>query len=216
MIVRRRLLGADLAAGHRRVQVVAAARVDLFGEFLGGDRADRGHVDHQRAAFQPLGRAAFAEQHGFHVRACPAPSGSAPRTSAATASVVANHLGGARGSRRSGCCASGTIRSWPAFFRLSAIGRPMMPRPMNPIFMCVSLYRLAPSLREGVGAGAPMVRWFAWRHCPGRPRGEGPDRPPQEGSRKDAASVLDASRFSQPSPATVSPAGRYSQPTQPR
>ena len=30
---------------------------------------------------------------------------------------------------------SGTIRSWPPFFRLSAIGRPMMPRPMKPIFM---------------------------------------------------------------------------------
>ena len=29
---------------------------------------------------------------------------------------------------------SGTISSWPAFFRFIAIGRPMMPSPINPIF----------------------------------------------------------------------------------
>src|SRR5208283_1052772 len=47
---------------------------------------------------------------------------------------------------------SGTISSWPAFLRFSAIGRPMIPRPMNPIFMSLAPYggsAFSPSWRTG-------------------------------------------------------------------
>src|SRR5690606_41933679 len=37
-------LGADLAAGHRRVEVVAAQGVDALGEVLGGDRRSEEHT----------------------------------------------------------------------------------------------------------------------------------------------------------------------------
>ena len=40
-----RRLGADLAAGDRRVEIVAPLLVDLRGEELGLDRRDRAHID---------------------------------------------------------------------------------------------------------------------------------------------------------------------------
>ena len=46
-------LGADLATRHRRVEVLAAERVDALGEALGGDRRDRAHVDHDLALGEP-------------------------------------------------------------------------------------------------------------------------------------------------------------------
>ena len=67
MMVRLRGLGADLAARHRRVQVVAAQFVDAGGELLGGDRRDRTHVDDDLARAQPLGDAAGSEQHRFDI-----------------------------------------------------------------------------------------------------------------------------------------------------
>ena len=63
-----RLLRTHFAAGNRRVDIVAAGRVDFLGERLGLDRAYRGHIDNQRPRFQSFGHTAGAEQHIFHVR----------------------------------------------------------------------------------------------------------------------------------------------------
>ena len=46
-------LGADLAAGDRRVEIVAAELVDPRGELLGLDRRDRAHVDDDLAGLSP-------------------------------------------------------------------------------------------------------------------------------------------------------------------
>ena len=59
---------ADLAARHRRVEVVAAEFADALREFLGRDRGDRAHVDHDLVASQAFGHAAGPEQHDLHVR----------------------------------------------------------------------------------------------------------------------------------------------------
>ena len=56
-------LGPDLAARHRRIQVVAAEFVDAPGEVLGGDRRDRAHVHHDLARRQAFGDALRVEQH---------------------------------------------------------------------------------------------------------------------------------------------------------
>ena len=56
--------------------------------------------------------------------------------SAATALPPATTLAAARISAVR-LARSGTINSWPPAFRCNAIGRPMMPRPINPIFMCL-------------------------------------------------------------------------------
>ena len=69
--------------------------------------------------------------------ACRAPSGSAPRPprrppSASATTLAAPRISSVRLARRA---RSGRGRP---FFRFSAIGRPMMPRPINPIFMSVS------------------------------------------------------------------------------
>jgi hypothetical protein len=58
-------LGADIAARHRRVQVVAAQVVDAGGELLGFQRRDRTHVDDDLARLQSFGNAAGAEQGRF-------------------------------------------------------------------------------------------------------------------------------------------------------
>ena len=64
----RGLARADLAAGDRRIQVVAAERVDAAGELLGRDRRDGAHVHHHAAGGEALGDAVRAEQHGFDMR----------------------------------------------------------------------------------------------------------------------------------------------------
>jgi len=64
----RRLLGADLAAGHRRVEIRAAERLDPRREILRGDRRDRAHVDDRLAGTEAVGDAVLAEQRGLDVR----------------------------------------------------------------------------------------------------------------------------------------------------
>src|SRR5437867_4584950 len=61
-------LGPDFAAGHRRVQVLAAERFDLLRESLGVDRRDGTHVDHDLAFGEPARDAILAEQHRCNVR----------------------------------------------------------------------------------------------------------------------------------------------------
>ena len=63
----RGVLGADFAARHRGIEIVAAQRFDAPGEFLGRDRRDRAHVDDELALAQALGDAVLAEQHGLDV-----------------------------------------------------------------------------------------------------------------------------------------------------
>ncbi|OIQ82618.1 hypothetical protein GALL_355820 [mine drainage metagenome] len=63
----RRRLGADFAAGHRRVDVIGAQRLDARGEVLGLQRGDRAHVDDDLARAQALRDAVVAEQHAFDV-----------------------------------------------------------------------------------------------------------------------------------------------------
>ena len=62
-----RRLRADLAAGNRSIEIVAAEFIDLFGELLRGDRRDRAHVDDDLAFRQPFGDAPGAKEHGLHV-----------------------------------------------------------------------------------------------------------------------------------------------------
>ena len=47
-------LGADLAAGNRRVEIVAAQRIDLLRELLRGHGRNTAHVDDQLALGQAL------------------------------------------------------------------------------------------------------------------------------------------------------------------
>ena len=61
-------LRADFAAGDRRIEVVAAERVDALGELLRLDRRDRAHVDHDLARRQPAATPSVAEQHLLDVR----------------------------------------------------------------------------------------------------------------------------------------------------
>ena len=61
-------LGAHLAAGDRRVEVLAAQRVDAPGELLRLDGRDRAHVHDDLARGEPLGHAARREEHLLHVR----------------------------------------------------------------------------------------------------------------------------------------------------
>jgi hypothetical protein len=58
-------LGADIAARHRSVQIVAAQFVDAGGELLGFQRRYRTHVDDDPARLQTLGDAGRAEQCRF-------------------------------------------------------------------------------------------------------------------------------------------------------
>ena len=64
----RRVLRADLAARHRRVEVVASELADALRELLGGDRRDRAHVDDGLARAQALRDAIGSEQHRLDVR----------------------------------------------------------------------------------------------------------------------------------------------------
>ena len=50
-----RVFRADLAAGNRRIEILAAELVDLLGESLRLDRRDRAHVDHESCRAQPFG-----------------------------------------------------------------------------------------------------------------------------------------------------------------
>ena len=68
-----RRLRADLAAGNRRIEIVAAKVVDLLGELLGGDRRDRTHVDDDLALRQPFRDAFGAKENRLDVRACRGP-----------------------------------------------------------------------------------------------------------------------------------------------
>lgn len=63
----RRVLRADLAARHRRVDIVASELVDPLGEGLGRDGRDRAHVDHQLVRRKPCGDAIGREENGFDV-----------------------------------------------------------------------------------------------------------------------------------------------------
>jgi len=62
---------ADFAARHGRVKVVAAKRIDFFGEFLRCDWRDRAHVNDDLACtgrcFEPCRHAAVAEQHRLDI-----------------------------------------------------------------------------------------------------------------------------------------------------
>src|SRR5436309_7141667 len=60
-------LGAYFTAGDRRVQVLAAERIDLLREALGLDRRDGTHVDHDLALGEPARDAILAEQGRRHV-----------------------------------------------------------------------------------------------------------------------------------------------------
>ena len=59
---------ANLAAGYRRIEIIAAKLVDLLGEDLGFDRGDRTHVDHDLALRKPFGDTVRPEQNGLDVR----------------------------------------------------------------------------------------------------------------------------------------------------
>ena len=61
------VFGADLAARHRGVEVIAAEGVDLLGKKLGVDGRDGAHVDHRRARAKTLGGAVGPEEHLGHV-----------------------------------------------------------------------------------------------------------------------------------------------------
>src|SRR3984885_1476095 len=63
-----RRLGADLAAGYRRVEIFAAKGTHLLGEVLCGDRRDRAHVDDDLALRKPLRDTSGAKQHRLDVR----------------------------------------------------------------------------------------------------------------------------------------------------
>ncbi len=60
-------LGAHFAAGNRRIEILAAQRVDSAGKVLGFHRADGAHVHHDLARRQSLGHAIVGEQHLLHI-----------------------------------------------------------------------------------------------------------------------------------------------------
>ena len=130
----RRALRADLAARDRRVEIVAAELVDALGEVLGFDRRDRAHVDDGLARAQPVGDAVRRRTALSRRPACRAPS----------VMMMSALLRDLLRARRRPCrprpsVPRGTplraLRNsvWPPLIRLSAMGLPMMPRPMNPI-----------------------------------------------------------------------------------
>src|SRR5918994_993697 len=64
----RGLLGPDLAARDRRVEVIATLLVDAPGEVFGGNRRDRAHVDNDLAGRKALRDSARAEERRLHMR----------------------------------------------------------------------------------------------------------------------------------------------------
>ena len=64
----RRRFGADFPARHRRIEIVAAERIDLLRELLGRQRRDRAHIDDDLPLRQSRRDAVFVEERGLDVR----------------------------------------------------------------------------------------------------------------------------------------------------